>query len=138
MGVSHDMGHTRQDGEFLRRALRITSRHDDPRSRSCPVNRTYRVACLRVGRGGYSAGIQDDDVGLIRLDEARMAPRAELHSDGLGIRRRGPAAKILNEKSRHYAITMSFRPTVSISRKVYNPVGETPAGSTGRNRSLIH
>jgi hypothetical protein len=101
MRISDYSRHTRQGGNFLRRALRVTAGHHDLAIGILALNSPNGGARVLVGGRGYGTCIEYDNVGGIQSGCCFQATFAELalYSGAVGLRR--STAKILYVKARH-------------------------------------
>ena len=86
---------------FLRCALSVTTRDDDPRSRVRATNLAHRLARLGIRRRGHGTSIQHYNVRARMLFNKRKPAREEIAPQSRSIRVRSTTAKIFNRKCGH-------------------------------------
>lgn len=67
VGISNDTGDAGQGGNLLWCALGIAAGHDNLALGILATNAADAGACVPVGRGSNRAGIQNDDLGVLRI-----------------------------------------------------------------------
>ena len=78
MRIADHPGDARKLRNFFRSALRVTTGDHDARSGIRAMNLAHGIARLRIGGGGYGAGVQHHDVsGSVLLEHASIRRCAE-------------------------------------------------------------
>ena len=98
VGVAHDPFHAWQGGKFFGGALRVTTGDQDPACGVLAADATNCGAGVLVRGGGDSAGVQNDNFGLLGRCSAPQSLRKKLLLEIRSVSLRCPAAKVLNEE----------------------------------------
>jgi hypothetical protein len=104
MRVADDLRHAGQGGEFLGRALRVATGHDDAGLRILSVYPTDGSASILIGRGRDRAGVQHDNFSFCQLGGAIESSLLELPLDGGAVGLGRATTKILYVKTCHDTI----------------------------------
>src|SRR5580658_10624288 len=101
MGISHHPGNAGKLCKVFRSTLRITSRDQDARGGIRAMNFAHGIARLRIGRGGYGAGIEYDDVrGSVPIEHGPSGA-AQSATHRRRVRFGGATAKVFEGKGSH-------------------------------------
>ncbi len=97
--ISHHQRDALNCRQFLRRALRVASRHQDARVRMLPVHPPYCLPYFVIRGRGHRARVQDDQPGIGGILDPGEPARREASLDRRAIRLRCTAAEIPDPES---------------------------------------
>jgi hypothetical protein len=104
MGITYNPSYSRQHGEFLGGALRVTSGHQYAAIRIHPLQSAYRCSRVFVRVCSHGTGIQYDNSGVDGRRGALQPSIEKLPFQRGAVRLCGAAAKILYVEARHTPI----------------------------------
>src|SRR5579864_1031726 len=90
-------------------SLGITARDQNFCCRIFTMDSANGGTCILIGRGGDSAGIEDDKLGDLWRPRRGKAECRKLELDGRSVSLSGSASKVLYEKFRHESIIIVTR-----------------------------
>jgi len=101
VGIADDPGDAGKRGQFFGGALGVAPSDNEADGGVGGVKLANGVAGLRVGGGGYRAGVEDDDVGGTERRGGGVTGVEQLALDGGAIGLRGAAAELFDKEGRH-------------------------------------
>jgi hypothetical protein len=104
MRISNHDTHAGQCRDFLRRPLGIAAGHQDPALGILTVDAANGRPDVLVGRSCDGAGIENDDVCIVRLVGPNKSPVGQFSFDGRSVCLRRAAAEVLDVKAGHGVI----------------------------------
>ena len=102
--IPHHPGDARQRGQFLRRPLRVTTRHQNSAPGIHSLQPAYRGARIFIRSLRHRARVEHDDFRLARCRRSFQSSRQKLPLQRCPIRLRRPATEIFDVEARHIPI----------------------------------
>ncbi len=102
--IPNDPLHAGKGSQLLGCALGVAASHENLAAGIFAMYAANGGARILIGRGGYGAGIEHDELGFNRGGGTLQAALGQLAFYGSSVRLGGAAAKILDVVSRHGSI----------------------------------